>query len=248
MDPGIHDHPTTVQTGMPDLRRHLADALSAANAFFGVLSCAAALSGRADLSWLLLIAGAVCDGLDGAAARRFGGTRFGVLADDVADAISYGIAPAIAVAVVTQGQAGTIVGVVYGGLTLTRLVYFTLHKGLPGDDPRVFRGLPSTVGAVIALSAAILWSATPVLVAFAAGAAVALMVGFDAGFLHPGRALQALPRAQQLQVVVGVVVVVAVALWSGPAVLATVALIAALAYAVTPPLSAFQRVMDARRA
>jgi predicted PurR-regulated permease PerM len=74
------------------------------------------------------------------------------------------------------------------------------------------------------------------------------MVGFDAGFLHPGRALQALPRAQQLQVVVGVVVVVAVALWSGPAVLATVALIAALAYAVTPPLSAFQRVMDARRA
>jgi predicted PurR-regulated permease PerM len=49
-------------------------------------------------------------------------------------------------------------------------------------------------------------------------------------------------------VVVGVVVVVAVALWSGPAVLATVALIAALAYAVTPPLSAFQRVMDARRA
>jgi CDP-diacylglycerol--serine O-phosphatidyltransferase len=245
---GNHDRSTTVLSCMPDLRRHLADALSAANAFFGILSCVAALSGRADVSLLLLIAGAVCDGLDGAAARRFGGTRFGVLADDVADAISYGIAPAIAVAVVTQGLAGTVVGVVYGALTLTRLVYFTLHKGLPGDDPRVFRGLPSTVGAVIALSAAILWSQTPVLVAFAAGAAVALMVGFDAGFLHPGRALQALPRQQQVRLVVVVAAVLGLALWSGPAVLATVALVAAGGYALTPPLSAFQRVLDARRA
>ena len=67
-----------------DLRRHLADALSAANAACGVASTCFALAGRADVSLLLLLAGAVCDGLDGAAARRFGGTRFGVLADDVA--------------------------------------------------------------------------------------------------------------------------------------------------------------------
>ena len=79
---------------------------------------------------------AICDGLDGAAARRFGGTRFGVLADDVADAISYGVAPAIAVAIATSGIEGTAVGVVYGTLTLTRLVFFTLRKGLPGDDRR----------------------------------------------------------------------------------------------------------------
>lgn len=120
---------------MPDPRRHLADLLSAGNAFFGVASCFFALQGRADVSLVLLMAGAVCDGLDGAAARRFGGTRFGVLADDVADAISCGVAPAIAVAVVTSGVEGTAVGVVYGALTIARLAFFTLRKGLPGEGP-----------------------------------------------------------------------------------------------------------------
>ena len=64
--------------------------------------------------------GAVCDGLDGAAARRFGGTRFGVLADDVADAISYAVAPAIAVATSVSGAAGTAIGVAFGALTILR--------------------------------------------------------------------------------------------------------------------------------
>jgi CDP-diacylglycerol--serine O-phosphatidyltransferase len=74
----------------------VADLLSAANLACGALSIHLALQQR--LSWCLVLLGlgALFDGLDGAAARRWGGSRFGVLADDVADGISYGIAPAVA--------------------------------------------------------------------------------------------------------------------------------------------------------
>jgi len=233
---------------MPDLRRHLADLLSAGNAFFGVASCVFALQGRPDVSLVLLIAGAVCDGLDGAAARRFGGTRFGVLADDLADAISYGVAPAIAVAVATSGLEGTAVGVVYGALTMARLVFFTLRKGTPGDDPATFRGLPSTVGAVIVLCAAILWPGSPTIVAFFAGVAVTLMVGFDAGFAHLGRSAFALPARRRLGVAAAAVLVLTFAAALGPAVLASALLAGALPYALAPHVRAFRDVLRARRA
>jgi CDP-diacylglycerol--serine O-phosphatidyltransferase len=231
-----------------DLRRHLADTLSAANAACGVASAVFAFHGRADLSLLLLLAGAVFDGLDGAAARRFGGTRFGVLADDVADAISYAIAPAIAVAVVTTGVEGTVVGVVYGALTIARLVFFTLKKGAPDTDPGQFRGLPSTVGGVLVIAAAILAPHQPVLVAFAAGMAVVLMVSFDAGFVHLGRAFAALAPAHRRRVGLLAAGTIVVAAALGPTVLATAALWCALAYAFTPHLQAFASAVQAHRA
>lgn len=172
----------------------------------GAASIVCAAHGRVDVSLLLLLLGAVFDSLDGAAARRFGGTRFGVLADDVADAVSYAVAPGVAIAHVVDGVAGTVVGVVFVALTVTRLVYFTLRKGQPGDDPRHFRGMPSTVGGVVALAAAILFPVQPALVAFVAGMAVVLMVSFDAGFLHLGRAVGALPPPTRRRIA-GVVVV-----------------------------------------
>ena len=230
-----------------DLRRHLADALSAANAACGVASTCFALAGRADVSLLQLLAGAVCDGLDGAAARRFGGTRFGVLADDVADAISYAIAPAVAVAVVTAGVEGTVIGVVYGALTIARLVFFTLKKGAPDTDPGVFRGLPSTVGGVFVIAAAILAPHQPALVAFAAGMAVVLMVSFDAGFVHLGRSLAELdPRRRRVVLAVAAVTVVSAAVL-GPHVLASAALATAVAYAFTPHLQSFATAIQQRQ-
>lgn len=214
--------------------RHLADLLSAGNAACGVVSCAFAASGRPDVSLLLLMAGAVLDGLDGAAARRFGGTRLGVLADDVADAISYAVAPAIAVAVTTSGPEGTVIGVLFGALTILRLVFFTLKKNAPDTDPAVFRGLPSTVGGIVALSAAILWPHSPELVGFAAGAAVVFMVSFDAAFAHPGRLVQTLPMEARLRLGVTAVAVAAVAVALGPTVLATMCLACAVVYAAVP--------------
>jgi CDP-diacylglycerol--serine O-phosphatidyltransferase len=219
--------------------RHLADALSAANAICGATSIAFAAHGRADVSLVLLLLGAVFDGLDGAAARRFGGTRLGVLADDVADAVSYALAPGVAIAHVVRGTAGTVVGVVFVALTITRLVYFTLKKKDPHNDPRRFRGMPSTVGGVIALASAILFADQPALVAFVAGMAVVLMVSFDAGFLHLGRALGELPRPTRRLFAATIASVTLVALALGPSVLATAALGTALTYAFGPAVDAF---------
>ena len=219
--------------------RHLADTLSLLNALCGVASVVSAARGRADLSLLLLLVGAVFDGRDGAAARRFGGTRFGVLADDLADAISYALAPGVAIAHVVAGVEGTVTGVVFVVLTVARLVFFTLKKGAADADPRHFRGMPSTVGGVLALSSAILWGEQPALVAFVAGMAVVLMVSFDAGFLHLGRAVGDLPPATRARVVVVVVALLVAALALGPGVLATAALCCALTYAFGPHAQAF---------
>jgi len=214
--------------------RHLADCLSAGNAICGVVSCFFAAAGQPHVSLLLLLVGAVLDGLDGAAARRFGGTRIGVIADDVADAISYAIAPAIAIAAITTGPEGTAIGIAFGALTILRLVFFTLKKNAPDTDPAVFRGLPSTVGGVVVLSAAILWPTIPALVGFVAGAAIVFMISFDAAFAHLGRAAGALPKEARGRVGVLVIAVSAVSVALGPTVLATVCLSCALVYAATP--------------
>ena len=59
-------------------KRFIADALSGANLFCGVFSMIFASIGRVDFSLLFLMIGAAFDGFDGAAARKFGGTRWGV--------------------------------------------------------------------------------------------------------------------------------------------------------------------------
>jgi phosphatidylserine synthase len=209
------------------------------NALCGLASVACAAVGRPEWCLVLLLVGAVFDGLDGAAARRFGGTRWGVLADDVADGINYALAPGVAIAHVVDGVEGTITGVVYIALTALRLVFFTLRKAAPDVDANHFRGMPSTVGGVLALSSAILWAEQPALVAFVAGMAVVWMVSFDAGFLHLGRAVFALAPAERSRVVVAVVVLMVFALVAGPKALATATLCAALTYAAGPSAQAF---------
>jgi hypothetical protein len=138
-----------------------------------------------------------------------------------------------------DGVEGTITGVVYVALTALRLVFFTLRKAAPDVDANHFRGMPSTVGGVLALSSAILWAEQPALVAFVAGMAVVWMVSFDAGFLHLGRAVFALAPAERSRVVVAVVVLMVFALVAGPKALATATLCAALTYAAGPSAQAF---------
>ena len=67
----------------PRPERHIADLFSLSNLLFGLVSIAWSLQGRYALALFCVALGAVCDGLDGAAARKWGGTRLGVLADDV---------------------------------------------------------------------------------------------------------------------------------------------------------------------
>ena len=225
-------------------KRFIADGLSLMNAVCGGFSIALALDGQPAWCLLLLLVGAGFDGVDGAAARKWGGTRFGVLADDVADGISYALAPAVAVAVVVQGRAGIVLGFAYAVFTIGRLVYFTLNKGSPDDDPRFFRGVPSTIGGVVVLCAAILFADEPALVGFLCGVAVVLMVGFDSAYRHLGRVLFGLRREKQIAALVGAVVLLASSALLGPRVAAGLLLSGSLLYGFMPQIVRFYQIIQ----
>jgi CDP-diacylglycerol--serine O-phosphatidyltransferase len=174
--------------------RWLADALSAANLVCGGIGIACALVGRFEGTLFFLLLGAVCDGLDGLAARRFGGTRFGVLADDLADGVNFGLAPGVALAVGLGGRQGVIVGGCFALFTIGRLIYFTLQQDQ--SDPRFFPGVPSTVGGLVALCSLLVFPQQPALVGLGVGVACSQMVAFRTHYRHLGRALASreLPR------------------------------------------------------
>lgn len=231
--------------------RFIADGLSAMNGLCGVFSILLALplDGReSQPAWclLLLLLGAGFDGLDGAAARKWGGTRFGVLADDIADGVSYALAPAVAVAVCVNGRAGVVVGVAYAVFTISRLVYFTLNKGSDGDDPRFFRGVPSTIGGIVALCSTILFHDDPALVGFFVGVACVLMVGFDSAYRHLGRVLFGLKRERQVLAAVGALLLLGGSALFGPQVGAGLLLGGSLVYGFVPQIVRFITIIQAK--
>ncbi len=225
--------------------RFAADALSAGNLACGVAGIACAAAGRFDATLALLLLGAVFDGLDGLAARRFGGTRLGVWADDVADGVSYGVAPGVALAVALGGADGAFVGACFSAFTLGRLVYFTLEHD--AGDPRFFPGAPSTIGGLVALSSIVVFADRPALVGLLVGVACAQMVAFRTHYRHLGRALASreLPR-RAAAVGFGVLVVGALA-W-GVRGAAALILAASLAYGFLPSALGFREALRARRA
>lgn len=102
----------------------------------------------------LLIVATIFDALDGPAARRWGGTPSGPALDSLADATSFGVAPAVVVmAVVTAGQRSPLqAAVLLGALAyvagaLVRLARF-LVDGRAQDH---FVGVPTPVAALLAL-------------------------------------------------------------------------------------------------
>jgi CDP-diacylglycerol--serine O-phosphatidyltransferase len=168
-------------------KRYIADALSGANLLCGIFSMIFASQGRVEISLLFLMLGAAFDGFDGAAARKYGGTRFGVYSDDIADGVNYAIAPGAALYFAIGGIEGAVVGGLYSLFTISRLVFFTLNKAY--SDPNFFCGVPSTVGAIATLCSLILFENYPVFTGMMVGVACILMISFDTHYRHLGRAL-----------------------------------------------------------
>jgi phosphatidylserine synthase len=222
-------------------KRFIADALSGANALCGLLSIWFAWNGKPEISLLLLLVGAGFDGLDGAAARRWGGTRFGVYSDDIADAINYAIAPGVAIARSLSGTEGTIVGVVFSVLTISRLVFFTLNKGK--SDPAMFSGVPSTIGGIVALCALILFPERHAIVGLIVGVAVVLMVSFDTAYRHLGRALFGLPRERALLALIMGMVLVGGGFALGPRIPVAIVLGLCLVYGFLPHAMRFRGLL-----
>ena len=226
-------------------KRFIADALSAANATCGVFSMIFAAKGRFDVSLLFLLLGAAFDGFDGAAARKFGSTRWGVYSDDVADAVNYGIAPGVALCLALGGPEGWFVGAVFTVFTLGRLIYFTLAKA--SADPDYFSGVPSTIGALVTVCSLILFARHRALIGMMVGIACIQMVSFDTHYRHLGRALAAHRR-----VIFGLPVLILLLLsggrfW-GPGVPAGVILGVSLVYGFIPTAAHFIALARRRRA
>lgn len=227
-------------------KRFVADGLSFANALCGIASIHFATEGQVATCLLLLLTGAAFDGLDGAAARRWGGTRFGVYSDDLADGINYAIAPGVALAYGLGGVQGIVVGVFFSALTISRLVFFTLAKG--GADPEYFSGVPSTIGAIVVLCSLLLFGPSPALVGLAVGVAGVLMVSFDSAYRHLGRLLFAAPRAKVLVAFGTALVLLGGGALVGRRVPVAVILAASLVYGFLPQALRFVRVARAPRA
>jgi CDP-diacylglycerol--serine O-phosphatidyltransferase len=223
-------------------KKRIADALSLANLACGLCSMSFAARGELAISLLLLSLGAGLDGLDGAAARRWGGSRFGVYMDDLADGVSYGLSPGYAIYATLHGQEGTFVGLAFACFVICRLAFFTLNKS--SADPGVFRGVPSTVGGLITLSALFLFAHSPLAVGFLVGLGCALMVGFDAQHRHLGRALAA--REARGFALAYVAILALGAALGGLRVAVLLVLASSLLYGFLPSLAAFRRIFAAK--
>ncbi len=226
-------------------KRYVADALSFANALCGVGSIYFAAKSEVPLCLVLLLTGAGFDGLDGAAARRWGGTRFGVYSDDIADGINYAVAPGVALAFGLGGLEGAVVGVVFSALTISRLVFFTLSKS--GSDPNYFAGVPSTIGAIVALCSLLVFGRSPAIVGLFVGIAVVLMVSFDSAYRHLGRLMFAAERAKVLVAFGAAALLLGGGALLGRAIPPAILLGSSLLYGFLPQVARFRAVLGKER-
>ena len=143
-----------------DMRRRILsifpNALTCMNAVMGIFAALLAWNGNFHLAFVCLMAAAIFDKLDGAAARKLGlvddpvsgkqRITIGAILDDIADGISFCIAPAvIAHAYFADFEyAGWVYLYAVGGIC--RLVFFTLD---PKPIPGFFKGLPSPAAALL---------------------------------------------------------------------------------------------------
>lgn len=137
----------------------LPNLITSASLFAGFYSVAATYTGRFEEAAVAILAGAVCDGLDGRIARMTRTTtRFGVEYDSLADLVTFGVAPAFLVygwALSRFGRWGWLAAFLYlicGALRLARfnVQIHTVEKGK-------FNGLPIPAAAAFIASVILLF-------------------------------------------------------------------------------------------
>ncbi|MCP4349680.1 MAG: CDP-alcohol phosphatidyltransferase [Desulfobacterales bacterium] len=190
------------------------NALTVMNAFMGLLAVFFAYQGRIREAYLLLIGAAMFDKLDGAVARKLGLTEplpgtesshnisLGGILDDISDAVSFCIVPAwifyITLGNCLNPMVIVFVAVLYAGLGICRLIYFTLDTT---PIPGFFKGLPTPGAAMLVSSPLIMFSqATPEWVQFwgifclvTMIVASVLMNFYPIRYLHLGRFMSRKP-------------------------------------------------------
>lgn len=148
----------------------------------------------------LIMVGGVCDALDGILARKFKkNSDYGILADDLADLTTFGLAPAY---IVDVYGLGIYPALLFAILTFVRLFKFTLDKfkgketieniegmksilGKEKTERNYFKGLPCPSAAIF-LASFFLWNhelPVPAILVVAVICSV-LMVLFNSGWYH----------------------------------------------------------------
>ncbi|MBI5559242.1 MAG: CDP-alcohol phosphatidyltransferase family protein [Deltaproteobacteria bacterium] len=143
------------------------NALTAMNALMGILAVLFAHQGWIRQAYLFLIGAAIFDKLDGALARKLGlttppprpeniapGVSLGGLLDDIADGISFCLAPALIfhMTLTDCPQLGlekswvTVVASLYFLMGVGRLIYFTMDRS---PIPGFFKGMPTPAAALL---------------------------------------------------------------------------------------------------
>jgi CDP-diacylglycerol--serine O-phosphatidyltransferase len=188
---------------MTDRWRIAANLATLANALVGVGAILYTLAGNRLWAMLLIACGVAFDGMDGIFSRRSPSKAhgFGRIADSVADAITFGVAPATIILVHTNSTglwssfawAAWVVATLYAALAIARLTYFTLR----GYQRSNFLGAPTPQSALAMIVIALFWDFPGFLgvqpyIFFGLGALVAVLMVVPISFpkIRRGNALR----------------------------------------------------------
>jgi len=107
----------------------------------------------------IIIVGQLFDLFDGRMALKHGGTKYGPYFDDIADFVSFGLAPAYMIVQVGGSFAWFVSGAYVIGVAFRLVRFVTVDKNRTDLPDGIFNGLPSPAGALIVLGASLI--ATP---------------------------------------------------------------------------------------
>ena len=147
-------------------RLGLADAVTVGNAALGFLAAVAATVDPTLAARVILLAG-IADAIDGVFARKFGSTPAGTYLDSLADVASFGVAPALVVAVVVRQAwtrplllvAGIGVATLFVAMAVVRLGLYTAYD----TDVDETQGVQTTLAATVLAACVLAGFADPIL-------------------------------------------------------------------------------------
>jgi CDP-diacylglycerol--serine O-phosphatidyltransferase len=138
--------------------RLYADILSLLNFFCGLTGLVLTYHGFFGRAVIVIIMGQLFDLFDGRMAEKHGGTKYGPYLDDIADFVSFGVAPAYMLLKIGSSFWAWVFAFIYMAGVAFRLIRFLfVDKKRTDLPPGVFNGLPCPAGALLLLGAILLF-------------------------------------------------------------------------------------------
>jgi CDP-diacylglycerol---serine O-phosphatidyltransferase len=187
--------------------RLYADILSTLNFICGITSLFFTFNGFFARAVIIIIVGQLFDLFDGRMAEKHGGTKYGPYMDDIADFVSFGLAPAY-VLVKIGGSYAWLFGAMYiAGVGFRLIRFLTVDKKRSDLPAGVFNGLPCPAGALFVLGAALV---LPAQFMWAVVVITTFLMVSTIRFAHLGRViLKQVPKPLFFTISAGIIVVIA---------------------------------------